>query len=190
MCCPRPAARFPLGVIDALRRAPQRAAGMPVRAARQASPYGDDLQLALYLCYELHYRGIAGVSDRWEWDPALLDLRGELEARFRGALRADVQPHADVESALDELLAEPVRGTGLSHFLREDGQLWQLLEYAALRSLYHLKEADPEVWAIPRLTGRAKAGPGRDRVWRIQRRPRRPHPRQAVRRPHGGPRAG
>jgi hypothetical protein len=29
---------------------------------------------------------------------------------------------------------------------------------AALRSLYHLKEADPEVWAIPRLTGRAKAG--------------------------------
>ncbi len=155
-----PAARGEIsaGLIDALRGAPERPAGMPVRAAWQASPYGDDLQLALYLCYELHYRGIAGVSDRWEWNPALLELRGELEARFRSALRDDVQPHADVDSALDELLAEPVHGTGLSHFLRQDGQLWQLREYAALRSLYHLKEADPEAWAIPRLTGRAKAG--------------------------------
>jgi hypothetical protein len=154
-----PAARGEIsaGVVDALRGAPQRAAGMPVRAVRQASPYGDDLQLALYLCYELHYRGIAGVSDRWEWNPALLELRAELEGRFLGALRADVELHGDVGSALDGLLAEPVHGTGLSHFLRADGELWQLREYAALRSLYHLKEADPEVWAIPRLTGRAKA---------------------------------
>ena len=90
-----------------------------------------------------------------EWNPALLELRGELEARFLGALRADVEPHADVGSALDSLLVEPVHGTGLSHFLRGEGQL---REYAALRSLYHLKEADPEVWAIPRLTGCAKAG--------------------------------
>jgi hypothetical protein len=29
--------------------------------------------------------------------------------------------------------------------------------YAALRSLYHLKEADPHAWVIPRLHGRAKA---------------------------------
>jgi hypothetical protein len=155
-----PAARGEIsaGVIDALRQAPQRAARMPVRAARRADPYGDDLQLALYLCYELHYRGIAGVTDWWEWNPALLELRGELEAQFLGALRADAEPHADVGSALDSLLAEPVHGTGLSHFLRQEGQLWQLREYAALRSLYHLKEADPEVWAIPRLSGRAKAG--------------------------------
>jgi hypothetical protein len=27
-----------------------------------ADPYGLDLQLALYACYELHYRGFAGVS--------------------------------------------------------------------------------------------------------------------------------
>lgn len=30
----------------------------------------DDLQLALYLCYELHYRGFAGVDPAWEWSPA------------------------------------------------------------------------------------------------------------------------
>jgi hypothetical protein len=155
-----PAARGEVsaGVIDTLRGDPQLAARMPVQAARRASPYGDDLQLALYLCYELHYRGIAGVSEWWEWNPALLELRGELETRFLGALRADVQVHEDVGSALDSLLTEPVHGTGVSHFLREEGQLWQVREYAALRSLYHLKEADPEAWAIPRLTGRAKAG--------------------------------
>ncbi|MBV9444534.1 MAG: iron-containing redox enzyme family protein [Streptosporangiaceae bacterium] len=155
-----PAARGEIsaGLIDALRDSPRRAGEMPVRAARQAGPYQGDLQLALYLCYELHYRGIAGVSDEWEWNPALLELRGELEARFLGGLRADVEPHEDVGSALDVLLAEPVNGTSLSHFLRDEGELWQLREYAALRSLYHLKEADPEAWAIPRLTGRAKAG--------------------------------
>ena len=53
-------------------------------------------------------RGIGPV----EWNPALLELRGELEARFLGALRADVEPHADVGSALDSLLVEPVHGTG------------------------------------------------------------------------------
>jgi Iron-containing redox enzyme len=155
-----PAARGEVsaGVIDALRRGPKRADEMPVAAARQADPYGDDLQLALYLCYELHYRGISGVAEEWEWDPALLELRGELEARFLGALRADIQPHPDVDSALEDLLVEPVDGTSLSHFLRDKGQLWQLREYAAIRSLYHLKEADPEAWAIPRLNGRAKAG--------------------------------
>jgi hypothetical protein len=42
--------------------------------------------------------------------------------------------------------------------LERHGELWQLREYAALRSLYHLKEADPHAWVIPRLRGRAKAG--------------------------------
>jgi hypothetical protein len=155
-----PAARGEIsaGLIDALRRGPKRAGEMPVEAAPQAGPYGDDLQLALYLCYELHYRGISGVAEKWEWNPALLELRGELETRFLGALRAEVRPHPDVDSALESLLVEPVDGTSLSHFLRDEGQLWQLREYAALRSLYHLKEADPEAWAIPRLNGRAKAG--------------------------------
>lgn len=154
-----PAARGEISdeLISALREDPP-GDQMPVQAAGQTDPYGDDLQLALYLCYELHYRGIAGVSDQWEWDPALLKLRGDLEERYLGALRADVKTHADVGSALDALLTEPAHGTGVSHFLRKSPQLGRLREYAALRSLYHLKEADPEVWAIPRLTGQAKAG--------------------------------
>ncbi|MEU6478734.1 iron-containing redox enzyme family protein [Streptomyces sp. NPDC047017] len=125
--------------------------------AAEAEPYGDDLQLALYLCYELHYRGFAGVADRREWDPGLLAVRAALEDRFLTALRADTPGHDSLDDALAAILVEPVDGTGVSHHLRAEGELWQVREYAALRSLYHLKEADPHAWVLPRLWGRAKA---------------------------------
>ncbi|WP_086561421.1 iron-containing redox enzyme family protein [Streptomyces africanus] len=124
----------------------------------RAAVYGEDLQLALYLCYELHYRGFAGVSPDREWDPELLRTRAALEHRFLSALRADARLHDGVDEALAGLLVEPVDGTGVSHFLRDEGELWHLREYAAQRSLYHLKEADPHAWVLPRLWGRAKAG--------------------------------
>lgn len=123
-----------------------------------APVYGDDLQLALYLCYELHYRGFAGVPESREWDPDLLRVRAALEHRFLTALRADAPSHDSVEDAVADLLVEPVDGTGVSHYLAGEGELWQLREYAAQRSLYHLKEADPHAWVLPRLWGRAKAG--------------------------------
>ncbi|MBZ6284101.1 iron-containing redox enzyme family protein [Streptomyces olivaceus] len=126
-------------------------------AVTGAPAYGDDLQLALYQCYELHYRGFAGVRPALEWDPALLGFRAALEERFLAALRAGTAVHESVEDAVGALLVEPVDGAGVSHFLRDEGELWQLREYAAQRSLYHLKEADPHAWVLPRLWGRAKA---------------------------------
>lgn len=123
----------------------------------RADVYGEDLQLALYLCYELHYRGFAGVSPDREWDPDLLRTRAALEHRFLSALRGDARVHDSVDEALADLLVEPVDGTGVTHFLRDEGELWHLREYAAQRSLYHLKEADPHAWVLPRLSGRAKA---------------------------------
>ncbi|MCX4445343.1 iron-containing redox enzyme family protein [Streptomyces sp. NBC_01789] len=126
--------------------------------ADAADPYGDDLQLALYLCYELHYRGFDGVDPALEWDPALLAVRAALERRFESALRQDVPPGPALDDTLDELLLEPVDGTGVSHFLQEHATRDRLRAYAAQRSLYHLKEADPHAWVLPRLSGRAKAG--------------------------------
>ncbi|AGJ59179.1 hypothetical protein F750_6754 [Streptomyces sp. PAMC 26508] len=127
-------------------------------AARNAEPYGDDLQLALYVCYELHYRGFAGVRPELEWDPPLLTVRGALEDRFLTALRHDVPATDELDGVLEGLLVEPIRGSGVSWFLQDRGELRHLREYAIQRSLYHLKEADPHAWVLPRLSGRAKAG--------------------------------
>jgi heme oxygenase-like protein len=153
---PRPRGPLSAAVLAMLRGEPA------VRAdPADSDPYGDDLQLALYCCYELHYRGFAGVPDEREWEPGLLALRRELERAFERALRADVPAGdgtvAEVEAELDALVVEPIEGRGPSWHLRRDGEAWQLREYVALRSLYHLKEADPQAWVIARLDGPAKA---------------------------------
>ncbi|MEU2427720.1 iron-containing redox enzyme family protein [Streptomyces sp. NPDC007851] len=150
----------PRGPLSAALLAALRGADTP-RPPADADPYGDDLQLALYLLYELHYLGLDGVPDDREWDPGLLALRAGLESRFLESLRADVpvEACATVMEELDGLQLEPVGEVegSLSHFLRDHGTLGHFREYAALRSLYHLKEADPHAWVIPRLRGRAKA---------------------------------
>ncbi|WP_334663157.1 iron-containing redox enzyme family protein [Streptomyces cyaneofuscatus] len=130
-------------------------------AVRRCDPYGDDIQLLLYVLYELHYRGFSGVDENLEWNPALLGVRAAAEDVFLDALRRDGGTGSkDVTGVVDALQVEPVGfdGHSVSHHLQRDGELWQLREYAALRSLYHLKEADPHLWVVPRLTGRAKAG--------------------------------
>ncbi|MFI1226604.1 MULTISPECIES: iron-containing redox enzyme family protein [unclassified Streptomyces] len=155
-----PRARGPLSesVLDVLAG---RGTPLPEAAeVRRAAPYGDDLQLLLYVLYELHYRGFAGVDECLEWDPALLGVRAAAEEIFLEALRRDGGSGGkDVAEAVDALQVEPVGDDGhsVSHHLQGEGELWQLREYAAVRSLYHLKEADPHLWVVPRLRGRAKA---------------------------------
>src|SRR3712207_1077703 len=90
------AARGPLSatLLDALRGEPGTLPPMP--APDVAVPLcDDDLHLALYLCYELHYRGLPGVDDRWEWDPGLLAFRAGLEDVFERALIRAVGPAVD-----------------------------------------------------------------------------------------------
>ncbi|UQX09436.1 iron-containing redox enzyme family protein [Candidatus Mycobacterium methanotrophicum] len=125
-----------------------------------SDPYGLDLQLALYMCYELHYRGFAGVDPTWEWNPGLLHLRAQLERAFLAGVRRDVgriEPSQTAAAEMDSLSIESVEGTGPSCWLRDSGTWQQMREYFVHRSLYHLKEGDPHAWAIPRLTGQAKA---------------------------------
>jgi hypothetical protein len=129
-------------------------------SVRDSDPYGLDLQLALYMCYELHYRGFAGVDPSWEWNPGLLHLRGQLEHTFLAGVRRDVgpiEPGQTAEAEMDSLSIESVDGTGPSYWLRDNGTWQQMREYFVHRSLYHLKEGDPHAWAIPRLSGQAKA---------------------------------
>ena len=123
----------------------------------------DDLQLALWVCYELHYAGFDDVDDRWEWDPDLLAVRAEIEARFEAELRR--RTRSTVRAALDDdgdvaarlfALAHRDDGPSLAAFLHRHAGAEQFLEAVVHRSVYQLKEADPETWAIPRLQGAAK----------------------------------
>src|SRR5688572_5778101 len=52
----------------------------------------DDMQLALYLCYELVYRGLEGVPVEKEWDLDLLAVRLRMERAFQDALLQAVPP--------------------------------------------------------------------------------------------------
>lgn len=122
----------------------------------------DDIQLALFLLYGLHYGSIAGVDDGWEWQPQLIEARRILEGAFEARLREVVpvvdlpEPAQDaVARALFELTA-PTSGPGLSRFIAKTATLEQLREFLIQRSIYTLREADPHSWAIPRLSGRAK----------------------------------
>jgi hypothetical protein len=120
----------------------------------------DDLQLALYLCYELHYRGLPAVDDRWEWDPSLLALRARLEQIFESALREAVPlPEASRDETVDTVLRAIADrdGVSLSPYIQRRASIDQVREFLVHRSAYQLKEADPHSWAIPRLTGAPKA---------------------------------
>jgi hypothetical protein len=133
-----------------------------VHVPRLQDPLDDeDLQLALYLCYELHYRGLPGVDDDWEWEPSLLGLRGQLERAFERALLDAVpripRPVAapDIDLALRAIAEE--EGPSLSSYIKVNATVEELREFVVHRSAYQLKEADPHSWAIPRLSGAPKA---------------------------------
>ena len=136
----------------------------PIDVPDPADPLGDDdLQLALYCCYELHYRGLSGVDDAWEWEPSLLGLRRELERRFEEGLVDLVGPVAREHVAPESMdvalraIEESDDAPSLSKHLERHGTAEELLEFAVHRSAYQLKEADPHAWALPRLFGPPKA---------------------------------
>jgi len=135
----------------------------PADAGRADCPVwmDDDLQLALWCCYELHYRGFEDVPDEREWCPDVLRFRGGLERRWLDGLRALVGQVAvptpeRVPRALRELV-EGWPGPNLSGFLLRTADRTQFAEFLMHRSVYQLKEADPHSFGIPRLDGSVKA---------------------------------
>ncbi|WP_416380864.1 iron-containing redox enzyme family protein [Georgenia sp. H159] len=123
----------------------------------------DDIQLGLFLLYAQHYGTLEELDPDLEWCPELIRVRGQLEAAFEAALRAQVEVPATPEprvgavaDALFALTAEP-GGPSLAKFVAKKATYEQIVEMLVQRSIYTLREADPHTWAIPRLTGRAKA---------------------------------
>jgi hypothetical protein len=121
--------------------------------------FGDDFHLALYICYELHYRGFAGVDDGWEWDPSVLVFRSSLEKAFTAALReAEVVGELSPDEVVNQLrsLAETETSPSITRYIASEATRNNVKELLIHRSVYHLKEADPHTWAIPRLSGKPK----------------------------------
>ena len=65
------------------------APSLPCRPVRTRDGIADeDLQLALYCCYELHYRGFEAVASVREWDADVIRFRGWARAGLHaGAAR-------------------------------------------------------------------------------------------------------
>ena len=122
----------------------------------------EDLQLALYACYELHYRGFDCVDERWESAPVLAEFRTALEEQFESELEyavgaiGDPPPPGEMDLAL-RAIVDSDDAPPLSMYVEREASLEQVREFVIHRSAYQLKESDPHAWALPRLSGRPKA---------------------------------
>lgn len=128
----------------------------------------DDAALALWMLYELHHRGFDEVDDALEWDPALLavraDLEHDLEERWRDRARHLAQPAqdrlADGEDFAElffDLCAAHTGGESLARFVQREAEEEQVLALLRQRSIYHVREQDSAMWALPRLDDETKA---------------------------------
>lgn len=127
-----------------------------------------DEALSLWMLYELHHRGFAGVDDALEWDPALLVCRAhlehDLEARWRHRARAVVataqqrcDDGEDLAAVFFDLCETDTGGPSVASFLQRDADLDQVLAVLRQRSIYHVREQDPAMWTLPRLDDETKA---------------------------------
>jgi hypothetical protein len=152
-----PKPRGPLGdeVLGALRDLPERA--VPRIDLAPESP--DDAALTLWVLHELSYRGFADVDDGAEREPELLRVRRRLEDDLEAALRhrwPGVPDGVDLATGFFDWLAEH-DGPSLARHVQTDATEEQVLDLLRVRSIYHLKEADPTSWVVPRLPAVAKA---------------------------------
>lgn len=123
----------------------------------------DDVQLALFILYASSYGSLPSIDPSLEWDPHLITTRRILEDALERTLREVVPMPALPEPTVDAVgrslfaLAAADTGPSLSRHIAKKGTREQAEEMLIQRSAYTLREADPHSWAIPRLTGRAKA---------------------------------
>jgi hypothetical protein len=126
-----------------------------------ATPDAADLHISLWALYELHYGGFDEVADDLEWDPGILAGRQQLEQRFETSLRrltSELVDAARAEAGLVQQLERIVSQTGpsVANYLQRYACRDQFEEFMVDRSLYQLKESDPQSWALPRLRGAPK----------------------------------
>lgn len=116
-----------------------------------------DAQLALWMMYELHYRGFEDACDV-EWDVRLIEVRSTLEQRFVAELRrcvGTIEPRTDLGQQLLDV-ADEALGPNVSLYLQRQASAEQMRDYLRERSVQQLKESDPYSFVLGRLDGSAK----------------------------------
>jgi len=174
MKLPEPCGPLSEGVVETLRARPHGPHAVPEPRAMGEVTYpltDRDFQLALWVLYELHYRGFDDVDDpHSEWDPLLLVSRAALERTFEHAVRRLVQETPAEAPALEDLGDTPaaqvtaalVRMTArsgpseLAQFLHRRATREEFQAYLSERAVYHLRESDPQSFVLPRIGGAAK----------------------------------
>jgi hypothetical protein len=120
----------------------------------------EDAAVTLWALHELSYGGFEDVSDRAETDPFVLVVRARLEEELEDRLRARWTGQTPAPEDVADTLAALVDaddGPSIADHVHRRANREQVLELLRQRSVYHLKEADPSAWVVPRLPVRAKA---------------------------------
>ena len=151
---PKPRGPLSVAVLGTLRDLP--AASVPTIEVAPES--ADDAAVTLWVLHELSYGGFEGVDDGAESEPELVRVRGMLERRLEGELRDRWPgvPEVDLASGFFDWVAEH-DGPSIAQQVQTRATRDQVMDLMRLRSVYHLKEADPTSWVIPRLPTAAKA---------------------------------
>ena len=151
---PKPRGPLSVAVLGALRDLP--AASVPTIEVAPES--ADDAAVTLWALHELSYGGFEGVDDGAESEPELVRVRGLLERRLESELRDRWPgvPEVDLASGFFDWVAEH-DGPSIAQHVQTRATRDQVMDLMRLRSVYHLKEADPTSWVIPRLPTAAKA---------------------------------
>ena len=151
---PKPRGPLSVAVLGALRDLP--AASVPTIEVAPES--ADDAAVTLWVLHELSYGGFEGVDDGAESEPELVRVRGLLERRLESELRDRWPgvPEVDLASGFFDWVAEH-DGPSIARHVQTRATRDQVMDLMRLRSVYHLKEADPTSWVIPRLPSAAKA---------------------------------
>jgi hypothetical protein len=157
MMLPKARGALSADIFEALRSDPSRLHEIDLLHAENA----DDTAIALWALYELHFRGFEDVEEDLEWHPAALRLRADLEVDLEARLRANWVGSAprggDFADSFFAFVTDH-DGPSLARFVQTDATEEQVLDLLRMRSLYHLKEADPSAWVVPRLDTAPKAG--------------------------------
>ncbi len=151
---PKPRGPLSDAVLAALRDLPT--ASVPLIEVTPES--ADDAALTLWTLHELSYGGFEGVDDGAESEPELVRVRNRLERRLEDELRGRWPGVPEVELSLgffDWVAAHD--GPSIAQFVQTGATRDQVLDLMRVRSVYHLKEADPTSWVIPRLPPAAKS---------------------------------